>query len=118
MHLTTYVFHKAPHVSPIVGGRKVDYIRIRIEALSLWLAREDLDDIETAYPFDICFPYNLLSGYDKRGASGLQDIWTANICGIFDHFVVFEANKSDYIIFVIEGLRKPAYLIYLILWET
>ncbi|KAK1504085.1 norsolorinic acid reductase [Colletotrichum tamarilloi] len=71
---SAYVFHKAPHVSPILGGRKVDHIRIRIEALSLWLVREDLDDIETAYPFDIGFPYNLLSGYDKHPMEKWVDV--------------------------------------------
>ncbi|KAK5688207.1 hypothetical protein LTS10_000185 [Elasticomyces elasticus] len=58
-----YVMHKAPYVFPIVGGRKVDHLKGNIEALSVKLTQEDIDDIEDAEPFDVGFPLSFLFGY-------------------------------------------------------
>ena len=54
--------HKAPYVYPIVGGRKIEHLKGNIEALSLELSNEEIDDIESAVPFDIGFPMNMLFG--------------------------------------------------------
>lgn len=55
-----YVMHKAPNVYPIVGGRKIDHLKGNIEALSLKLTKEEIDEIDDAAPFDIGFPLNFL----------------------------------------------------------
>ena len=54
--------HKAPYVFPIVGGRKIEHLKGNIEALSLELSNEEIDDIESAVPFDVGFPMNMLFG--------------------------------------------------------
>ncbi|KAH7142120.1 NADP-dependent oxidoreductase domain-containing protein [Dactylonectria macrodidyma] len=56
-----------------------------IEALSLRLTSQDIDDIETAYPFDVGFPHNFLSGKTNRGPQGPGDVRTANVRGVFDY---------------------------------
>lgn len=57
-----YVMHKAPYVFPICGGRKVDHLKGNIEALGLQLSEGEIEEIEQAYPFDVGFPHNMLSG--------------------------------------------------------
>ena len=47
-----YVMHKAPYVFPIVGGRKVDHIKGSIAGLTVSLTDEEIQRIESAYPFD------------------------------------------------------------------
>ena len=51
-----YVMHKTPYVFPICGCRKVSYLKANIEALSLKLTDEEIDEIENAVPFDLGFP--------------------------------------------------------------
>jgi aryl-alcohol dehydrogenase-like predicted oxidoreductase len=51
-----YVMHKTPYVFPISGCRKVSYLKANIEALSLKLTDEEIDEIENAVPFDLGFP--------------------------------------------------------------
>ncbi|KAI8654145.1 Aldo-ket-red domain-containing protein [Fusarium sp. Ph1] len=80
-----YVLHKSPFVFPILGGRKLDHIRGNIEALGLRLTSQEIEDIETAYPFDVGFPHNFLSGNTNRGPRGPGDIRTANVRGLFDY---------------------------------
>ena len=55
-----YVMSKAPHVFPIVGGRKVEHLLGNIEALGLELSEEDIKEIEGAYEFDPGFPTTFL----------------------------------------------------------
>ena len=55
-----YVLHKVPYVFPVVGGRKVEHIKGNIEALSLELSEEEINEIEDAEPFDVGFPMNFL----------------------------------------------------------
>jgi aryl-alcohol dehydrogenase-like predicted oxidoreductase len=55
-----YVMHKAPYVVPIVGGRNVNHLRGNIEALSLELTDQEIEEIESAYPFDMGFPMTFL----------------------------------------------------------
>ena len=58
-----YVMHKAPYVFPIVGGRKIEHLKSNIEALSIELTDEEIDEIDAAVPFDVGFPMNMLFGY-------------------------------------------------------
>ena len=55
-----YVMHKTPNVFPIVGGRKVDHLQGNIEALSIKLTREEMDEIDAASDFDPGFPHNFI----------------------------------------------------------
>lgn len=55
-----YIMHKAPYVFPIVGIRKVEHLQGNIEALSVELTDEEVDEIEAAEPFDLGFPGNFL----------------------------------------------------------
>ncbi|KAK9312670.1 NADP-dependent oxidoreductase domain-containing protein [Lipomyces starkeyi] len=57
-----YVMHKALYVYPIVGCRKLEHLKDNIEALSVELTDEDLEEIESAYPFDVGFPMRMLFG--------------------------------------------------------
>ncbi|KAK9426897.1 NADP-dependent oxidoreductase domain-containing protein [Lipomyces doorenjongii] len=58
----SYIMHKAPYVYPIVGGRKLEHLKGNIEALSVELTDDDIEEIETAYPFDVGFPMSMLFG--------------------------------------------------------
>lgn len=79
-----YVLHKTPYVFPICGGRKVEHLKGNIEALGLRLSKEDLDLIETSYPFDVGFPHNFLTG-NSKGAQGPEDVILMKRLGHFDY---------------------------------
>ncbi len=79
-----YVMHKAPYVFPICGGRKVDHLKGNIEALGLQLSKEDMEEIEQAYPFDVGFPHNMLSG-GPNAAKGPEDNIFLKRLGQIDH---------------------------------
>lgn len=79
-----YVMHKAPYVFPIVGGRKVEHLKGNIEALSLRLTPEEIEEIETGYDFDVGFPHNFLSGANKA-PQGPQDVAFTKRLGQFDY---------------------------------
>jgi hypothetical protein len=55
-----YIMHKAPYVFPIVGIRKVEHLQGNIDALSVELTDEEVDEIEAAQPFDLGFPGSFL----------------------------------------------------------
>lgn len=55
-----YVMRKAPYVSPIVGGRRVEHLKGNIEAVELDLTEVGVEEIETGCDFDIGFPYDFL----------------------------------------------------------
>jgi len=78
-----YVLHKAPYVFPIVGGRKVDHLRSNVKALTLRLDEEDMQVIESAYDFELGFPYDLLAGANKM-VVGPQDVASNGRHGYFD----------------------------------
>lgn len=58
-----YVRHKYPYVFPIVGGRKIDHLKGNIEALGLELTDEEVDELESAVPFDVGFPMSFLFSF-------------------------------------------------------
>lgn len=78
-----YVMHKAPYVFPIVGGRKVDHLRGNIEALTLQLTPDDMEEIENAAPFDLGFPHNFLWG--SSVPSEMQQVKILQMAGTFDY---------------------------------
>lgn len=55
-----YVMQKTPYVFPIVGGRKIEHLKGNIEALSLELTTQEIEEIENAVPFDVGFPSTML----------------------------------------------------------
>jgi len=55
-----YVMSKVPYVYPIVGGRKKEHLQGNIEALTIELSNDEVDEIESAVPFDIGFPMTML----------------------------------------------------------
>ncbi|OAL38094.1 hypothetical protein AYO20_02546 [Fonsecaea nubica] len=80
-----YVMHKTPYVTPIVGGRKLAHLRQNIDALTIRLSPQELDDIEAAYPFDVGFPMNFIAGNDPRGpVRGAADVAFTKRIGHFD----------------------------------
>ncbi|TPX13113.1 uncharacterized protein E0L32_006539 [Thyridium curvatum] len=78
-----YVMHKAPYVFPIVGGRNPDHLRGNIEALTLELSPQDMDEIEGAAPFDVGFPQSFYYGGQKP--SHPADVWLLRMAGHFDY---------------------------------
>ncbi|TDZ26264.1 Norsolorinic acid reductase B [Colletotrichum orbiculare MAFF 240422] len=78
-----YVMHKTPYVFPIIGGRTVDHLKQNIEALSLHLSDEDIQEIEGAVPFDMGFPHNFLWG--EKNPSNPSEVWLLNMAGTFDY---------------------------------
>ncbi|KAJ3529942.1 hypothetical protein NM208_g9543 [Fusarium decemcellulare] len=78
-----YVMHKTPYVFPIVGGRKVDHLKGNIEALTLELTEEDIQEIDGAVEFDPGFPHNFL--HRTGQPIGGQDVWLLQMGGTFDN---------------------------------
>ena len=81
----SYVMHKTPYVFPICGGRKVEHLKGNIEALGVKLTDEDIDEIESAVPFDVGFPNNFaIRGKPKGDIIGPGDVWLNKMYGNFD----------------------------------
>lgn len=79
-----YVMHKAPYVFPVIGGRRIEHLKVNIEALELELSEEDITKIEGAADFDIGFPLNFLSR-KPGGAKGPGDVLFSELQGVFDY---------------------------------
>jgi hypothetical protein len=79
-----YVLQKTPYVFPIIGQRKVDHLLANIEALKIELTPEDLDQIDSATPFDPSFPNSfLVDGKYNLNVTG-SDLWSAKLAGHLD----------------------------------
>jgi hypothetical protein len=79
-----YVMHKAPHVFPVLGGRKIAHLKANIEALSLRLSPQDIEDVEKGYDFDIGFPHDCIN-MAKTAPQGPQDATILTSLGYFDY---------------------------------
>lgn len=81
-----YVMHKTPYVFPLVGCRKVSYLKANVEALNLSLIDEEIAEIEDAVPFDLGFPSNFAAGGKRptNGEIGPGDLWLNAMYGQFD----------------------------------
>ncbi|KAF9255066.1 arylalcohol dehydrogenase [Marasmius fiardii PR-910] len=55
-----YVMHKATHVFPIIGGRKVEQLEQNLEALDIRLSSEQIQFLESQAQFDIGFPITMI----------------------------------------------------------
>lgn len=85
----SYVLHKAPYMFPIVGGRTVDHLAGNIQALSVKLFNEEIEEIDDCYDFDPGFPHTFLSGtmFDgsrPQGANKPSDVMHTKLAGTFD----------------------------------
>ncbi|KAJ4270091.1 hypothetical protein NW762_001764 [Fusarium torreyae] len=78
-----YVMHKTSYVFPIIGGRKVDHLKANIQALTLNLTQEDIQEIDGAVEFDPGFPNNFL--YRESNSIGGPDVWLLQMGGTYDH---------------------------------
>ncbi|GKZ37937.1 hypothetical protein AbraIFM66950_009800 [Aspergillus brasiliensis] len=78
-----WVRFKTPYVFPIVGQRSVAHMKANIEALSLDLSKEDMDEIDKAIEFIPAFPLDYLLADRFSTAFTAADVqltqWTAHI---------------------------------------
>ena len=77
-----YVRAKYPYVYPIVVGRKIDHLKGNIEALSIDLSDEEVDEIDGAIDFDIGFPMNFL--FEFGNASKYKSTMTTANVGLLN----------------------------------
>ncbi|EHA18436.1 hypothetical protein ASPNIDRAFT_207776 [Aspergillus niger ATCC 1015] len=79
-----YVMHKTPNVFPIIGQRKIEHLRANVEALSVSLSNEDLDEIDSASSFDVGFPMNFIyrDCYSSRNTAA--DVWLTKAAALID----------------------------------
>ncbi|KAL8690879.1 MAG: hypothetical protein Q9218_003772 [Villophora microphyllina] len=92
-----YVMHKSPYVFPIVGGRKIEHLQGNIEALSIDLTDEDVDEIDSALPFDVGFPMNMLfemGGEKYNTRMSTKDILLVNTTAHLDMVQKPKAPKA------------------------
>lgn len=52
--------HKTPYVFPMIGGRKIEHLKQNIQALDVSLSPEQIQRIDSAKPFDLGFPHNVV----------------------------------------------------------
>lgn len=86
-----YVMHKAPHVFPIVGGRKLEHLRGNMEALKIEFTEGDVKEIETGYDFDAGFPYDFLGG--GKVPKGPAEVVFTQRFGNFDYVSIQEGIR-------------------------
>lgn len=55
-----YVMAKAPHVFPIVGGRKVEHLMDNLQALKIKLSSKQIEYLESIVPFKPGFPQDFV----------------------------------------------------------
>ena len=78
-----YVLHKAPYVFPILGGRTIDHLKQNIEALTLELTKEEIEEIESSAHFEYGFPSDILYGPKPPRHPG--NVWLTNMGGTYDY---------------------------------
>lgn len=80
-----YVMHKTPNVFPIVGGRKVEHLKGNIEALSIKLSKEEINEIDDASDFNPGFPHNFIFMGSRYGPDlGPSDVMLKKIASHVD----------------------------------
>lgn len=58
--------HKARYVFPIIGGRKVEHLLSNLEALDLSLTDEHIALLESAVPFNVGWPNNMIVSLNSK----------------------------------------------------
>lgn len=77
-----YVLQKQAYVFPLVGGRKVEYLRANVEALGVNLSEEEVKSIQDAGAWKRGAPFDLL-GSGRERFEGVEDL--ALMTGIYDY---------------------------------
>ncbi|KIP05558.1 hypothetical protein PHLGIDRAFT_148078 [Phlebiopsis gigantea 11061_1 CR5-6] len=76
-----YLMQKAPHVFPVIGGRKVEHLHANLEALDISLSKEQMHELDNIVPFRKGSPYDVFGdGSDYNilmKAAGHFDKWPA-----------------------------------------
>jgi hypothetical protein len=70
----------------------VEHLKANVEALSLELTPEDVQEIEKGYEFDIGFPHKFMSSTGNM-ITGPQDINILAMMGYFDYVAPPKAIK-------------------------
>ncbi|KAH7325593.1 NADP-dependent oxidoreductase domain-containing protein [Stachybotrys elegans] len=78
-----YVAAKVPYVVPIIGCRKVEHLKGSIEALTIHLTDDEIEEIEATTPFDPGFPNDFM--YGPKIPKTVQDVWILRMGGEFDY---------------------------------
>lgn len=78
-----YVMAKTPNVFPIIGGRTLEHLKANIEALTLALSEDDMDEIEKANPFQHGFPNSFL--WSNTTPKNPGEVWLLNLGGTYDY---------------------------------
>ncbi|PYI02683.1 Aldo/keto reductase [Aspergillus sclerotiicarbonarius CBS 121057] len=79
-----YVMHKTPDVFPIIGQRKVEHLQANVEALSVRLSNEDLDEIDSASSFDVGFPMNFIFRDNYSSRNTAADVFLTKASALID----------------------------------
>ncbi|TVY33099.1 Norsolorinic acid reductase A [Lachnellula occidentalis] len=77
-----YVMQKQAYVFPLIGGRKVDYLKANIEALSISLDDGDIKAIEAATDWTPGYPFDVLT-MGSGSFDGPEDL--ALLTGTYDY---------------------------------
>jgi hypothetical protein len=80
----TLTLLQAPYVFPILGGRKVEHLQRNIDALSIDLSDEEIQEIEGAVPFEFGYPHSLISGDRYKTISGGDPCYFIRACCYFE----------------------------------
>ncbi|KIA75644.1 hypothetical protein HK57_00576 [Aspergillus ustus] len=80
----SYVMHKTPNVFPIIGQRKIEHLKANIDALSVVLSPEDIDEIDEAAEFDVGFPMNFIYRTGYKSSNTAADVWLTQTSALID----------------------------------
>ena len=61
-----YVMAKQPYIFPIIGVRKIEQLQDNINALSIRLTKEEMEEIEKAYDFRLGFPHEFIGQHPSQ----------------------------------------------------
>ncbi|KAK9242292.1 norsolorinic acid reductase [Lipomyces tetrasporus] len=79
-----YVMLKAPYVFPVCGGRKIHHLDSNIQALSIDLTDEEINEIDSAVPLEYGYPYNVLTSGKNRPVTAADPAFMVYACGTFE----------------------------------
>ncbi|KAH8925697.1 Aldo/keto reductase [Atractiella rhizophila] len=88
-----HMLQKAPHVFPLIGGRKIEQLSSNIEALKVSLTEEQVVKLEAASPLDPGFPY-WICGTDPTTNGGKMS-WSMAQGGHVDYVQAAVALQSN-----------------------
>lgn len=69
---------------PLIGGRVIAHLRANVDALSLYLSSQNVEEIEKGYDFDPGFPHDFINMAGKA-PQGPEDVHFLGSMGYFDY---------------------------------